>query len=114
MNGIIGEYRIGEDIAVALDASAGDPATVTAISARMKPAQVSTSRLVLDEAAAAIDLTVAPQSPASAGWTISLPAAQSAALSPGIYGIDARLAIGAGVEMTDQSAFISLTKAAVA
>jgi hypothetical protein len=107
MNGIIGEYRIGEDIAVALDATAGDPATVTAISAKMKPALLSTSRLVLDETAAAISLTVAPQSPASAGWT-------SAALSPGVYGIDARLAIGSGVEMTDQSAFISLTKAAVA
>ena len=114
MNGIIGEFRIGEDLAVALDVTAGDPATVTAISAKMKPTLVSTSRLVLDEAAAAITLSVAPQSPASAGWTIALGAAQSAALAPGVYGIDARLTIGASVEMTDQSAFISLTKAAVA
>jgi hypothetical protein len=114
MNGIIGHFRIGEDIAVALDATAGDPATVTAISAMMKPALVSTSRFTLDDAAAAIALTVTAQSPASAGWTIALPAAQSAALSPGIYGIDARLVIGGSIEMTDQSAFISLSKAAVA
>ena len=38
MNGIIGEFRIGEDISVALDAAAGDPATVTTITAKMMPA----------------------------------------------------------------------------
>lgn len=114
MNGIIGEFRIGEDLAIALDATAGDPATVTAISAKMKPALVSTSRLALDDAATAIVLAVAPQVPASAGWTITLPAAQTAALAAGVYGIDARLTIGSGIEMTDQSAFVSFSKAAVA
>lgn len=114
MNGIIGDFRIGEDIAIALDATSGNTATVTAITAQMKPATLSATRLTLDDAAAATTLAVAAQSPASAGWTISLPAAQSAALTPGIYGIDARLTIGSGVEITDQSAFISLTRAAVA
>lgn len=114
MNGIIGEFRIGEDLAIALDAASGSTATVTAISASMKPARVSAARLMLDDSAAAIDLTLAPQSPASAGWTISLAAAQTAVLEPGVYGIDARLTIGGGVEMTDQSAFVSLSRAAVA
>lgn len=114
MNGIIGEFRIGEDIAIALDATAGSTAGVSAISASMKPATIGTNRFVLDDSAAAQSLTIAPQSPASAGWTVTLPAAQSALLAPGIYGIDARIVIGSGVEITDQSAFISLTRAALA
>lgn len=41
MNGIIGEFRLGEDLAVALDATTGDTALVTALTARMKPARVA-------------------------------------------------------------------------
>lgn len=114
MNGIIGEFRIGEDIAVALDAVSGSTAAVTAMSAAMKPAVVAASRLAIDEAASPIILIVAAQSPASAGWTISLSAAQSALLSAGVYGIDARIETGSGVEITDQSAFIGLSRAALA
>lgn len=113
MNRIIGEFRIGEDIAIALDATEGDTAEVTAISAMMKPAQATANRLVLDNAASAITMSVAAQSPASAGWTLTLDSAQSSLLSPGVYGIDARIEIGSVVEMTDQSAFISLSKATV-
>jgi hypothetical protein len=111
MNGIIGTFRIGEDISVALDAIAGDPATVSAISARMKPAKASGNRLVLDDSAAPITLTVASQG--AAGWLVSLSNAASAALAPGIYGIDARLTVTGGVEMTEQTAYIALTRAAV-
>lgn len=114
MNGIIGEFRIGEDIAIALDAVSGSTAAVTAISAWMKPAIVASNRLAIDEASSPITLLVAPQSPASAGWTISLPAALSGLLSPGAYAIDARIQSGSGVEITDQSAFIALSRAAVA
>lgn len=114
MNGIIGTFRIGEDISVALDASSGNAATVTAISAAMKPALVTANQLVLDDSAAGTAMSVAPQSPATAGWTISLSNAQSAALEPGVYGLDARLIIGSGVEITDQTAFIRLSRAALA
>ncbi len=113
MNRIIGEFRIGEDIAVALDATEGDTAEVTAISAMMKPALATANRLVLDDAAIPIALSVAAQSPASAGWILNLDSAQSGLLAPGVFGIDARIEIGSVIEMTDQSAFISVSKATV-
>ena len=113
-NGILGEFRIGEDIAIALDAIAGDTAAVTAIGVAMKPALVGDNRLMLDDEAAAIPLTAAPQAVAGAGWTIALPGAQSAALEPGLYGIDARLIVAGGVVITEQTAFVSLTRAALA
>lgn len=114
MNAIIGEFRLGEDIAVALDATAGDSTTVGTISAKMKPALVTGNRFVLDDSASGTDMQVAPQSPASGGWTISLSHTATAALTPGVYGIDAKLTIGSAIEMTDQTAFIRLTKATVA
>ena len=112
MNGIIGSFRIGEDIAVALDAVQGDPVTVTAITAQMKPAKVAANRFVLDDNAAGIAMTVTAQG--TTGWLVSLANAASAGLAVGIYGIDARLTIAGGVEMTEQSGFISLSRAAVA
>lgn len=111
---ILGEFRIGEDIAIALDAVGGDTALVTGIIAKMKPALIGDNRLTLDDAAAAIALTVAPQSVPTAGWTISLSGAQSAALEPGLYGIDARLSVAGGVIITEQSGFVSLSRAALA
>jgi hypothetical protein len=113
MNRIIGEFRIGEDIAVALDATEGDTAEVTAISAMMKPALATANRLVLDDVASPIAMSVTAQSPASAGWTLTLDSVQTALLSPGVYGIDARIEISGVIEMTDHSAFISLSKATV-
>ena len=112
MHCTIGNFRIGEDIAVALDAIEGDTGLVTAIIARMKPAIVLQNRQVLDDAAAGITMTVTSQGPA--GWLVSLPAAATAALTAGIYGIDARLTLSGAVEMTDQSGFIALSQAAVA
>ena len=112
MHGTIGNFRIGEDIAVALDAIEGDTGLVTAIIARMKPVIVLQNRQVLDDAAAGIAMTVTSQGPA--GWLVSLPAAATAALTAGIYGIDARLTLSGAVEMTDQSGFIALSQAAVA
>jgi hypothetical protein len=112
MNGIIGEFRIGEDISVALDATAGDPATVSAITAKMKPAKALSNRIVLDDTAAGIDMTVPAQGPA--GWLVSLGHIATASLAPGLYGIDAKLTIAGAIEMTDQTGFIALTRAAVA
>ena len=112
MHGTIANFCIGEDIAVALDAIEGDTGLVTAIIARMKPAIVLQNRQVLDDAAAGIAMTVTSQGPA--GWLVSLPAAATAGLTAGIYGIDARLTLSGAVEMTDQSGFIALSQAAVA
>ena len=112
MNGIIGNFRIGEDVSVALDALTGDPATVTAITAKMKPAKVTANRIVLDNSAVGITMQVASQGPA--GWIVSLAYTATANLAAGVYGIDARLTIAGGVEMTEQTAFIALTQAAVA
>lgn len=113
-NAILGEFRVGEDIAVALDATAGDAAAVTAITVAMKPARVADNRLTLDDEAAATTLSASPQTVPGAGWTIALPGAQTRLLAPGLYGIDARLTVAGGVVITEQSAFISLTRAALA
>ena len=112
MNGIIGSFRIGEDVAVALDALTGDLATVTAITARMKPAKVTANRIVLDDSATAIAMNVVPQG--TEGWLVTLGHVSTAGLAAGIYGIDARLTIGGAIEMTEQTGFIALTQAAVA
>ncbi len=112
MHGTIGNFRIGEDIAVALDAIEGDTGLVTAITAKMKPAKVIANRIVLDDAATGIAMTITSQGPA--GWLVSLSAATTAALAAGIYGIDARLTVSGAVEMTEQSGFIALSQAAVA
>lgn len=112
-NGILGEFRVGGDIAIALDAIAGDVAQVTAISVAMKPALVGDNRLMLGDAAAPIALSSAPQATPGAGWTISLPGAQTALLEPGLYGIDVRLTLAGGIVITEQTAFVSLTRGAV-
>ena len=111
--GILGEFRVGEDIAIALDAVTGSTAAVTAISVAMKPALVGDNRLVLDDAAVAIGLTASSQAAPAAGWTIALPGPQTALLEPGLYGIDARLTVAGGIVITEQTAFISLTRAAL-
>jgi len=112
--GLIGEFRVGEDIVLALDATDGDAAAVSAITAALKPAWMPDNRLQLRDDAPAVAMTVSPQAETAAGWTISLPAAQSAVLAPGLYGIDARLVVSGGVVITARTAFVSLTQAALA
>lgn len=112
MHGTIGTFRIGEDLNVALDAIAGDTASVTAITARMKPAKVVANRIVLDDNASGIVMVVTSQGPA--GWIISLPSATTATLEAGVYGIDAKLILSSAIEMTERSGFIALSRAAVA
>ncbi|MGN6356454.1 MAG: hypothetical protein ACTHLU_03110 [Novosphingobium sp.] len=111
MNDVIGTFRVGEDLSIALDA-VGDIAEVTDIAAGMKPARAMANRLVLDDVAAAIPLAVAARG--AAGWTFSLPAMATASLEPGLYGIDARLTFAGGIEITENTAFIALSRAAVA
>ena len=111
MIGLIGEFRVGEDIALELEVASGDPGLVTAITAAMKPARITANRPVLDDAADSVALAVSPE---LNGWTLSLPSAATASLSPGLYGIDARLEVGGGVEITEQTAFIALSEGALA
>jgi len=110
MSTVIGEFRIGEDIGVALQVAAGNPAQVAQIVAAMKPARIVANRPVLDDAAESIPLNVAAE---DAGWTLTLPSTATAGLEPGIYGIDARLEVAGGVEITERSAFISLSLGAL-
>lgn len=114
MDAIIGEFRIGEDLAVALDAVEGNAASAGSVSAVMRAAIVASNGFEIDQAAPTLSMTVAPQSPASAGWILSLGNAQTAALQPGIYAIDARLTVGSAVEITDQTAFVRLSQASLA
>lgn len=109
MNDVIGAFRIGEDLSVALDVAQGDPTGVLAVTAGMKPAKVAANSLTVDHAAAPITLAVTARG--AAGWTFFLPAAASSTLEPGIYGIDARLAFSGGAEMTERTAFVALSRA---
>lgn len=110
---VLGEFRLGEDVAIALDAIAGDPSTVTAITAAMRQVvgpPFTSQPIVFREASA---LPMVATSRGADGWTLSLPAAVTATLASGFYAVDARMEIGGGVEITETSAVISLTQAAV-
>ncbi len=96
-------FQRGETIAIALDALSGDPLLVTQVDAKMKalaPGRSSadnnapiTASFVASARAASIDHP--------AGWTLTIPAATSALLSPGTYIADAKLQMAAGVIVTD-------------
>lgn len=88
-------FQVGETIKLGLDAVEGDPALATAITASM--------RLVAD-ATVVIPFTVDFRAAAGvepAGWTLTIAAAASAELAPGIYRADARIEVGADVVITD-------------
>lgn len=108
MSQIIGEFRIGEDMSVALD---GDVTGILSATAKMKPATLSAGRYSLNHAATATDLTVVLNG--STGWIISLGYAATALLDAGVYGIDAKLTESGGVEITEVTAYITLSRAAV-
>lgn len=113
---IIGEFRVGEDILVALDAVSGDPATVDAITAKLAAADIRGGAATIREGVEAHEMAVTPRTASgdiAAGWNLLLPAVTTAQLAPGLYGIDARLEVGSGVDITDRTAFIRLTRAAV-
>lgn len=114
---IIADFRIGETASIELDAVAGDPLTVTAPEAYLAPADMRGSVAVIREGAARTTLTITPRAASGtipAGWTVTLSASASAALTPGVYGIDAKLPVGGGIEITDTTAFVQLTRSAAA
>lgn len=112
---IIGDFRVGETLSLALDALSGDPGEVSAIAAWIAPAEQrgGVASVREDAVRTALDVTTrAASGDVPAGWTLTLSAAASAALLPGLYGIDARLTVGGGVDITDASAFVRLTRSA--
>jgi hypothetical protein len=99
-------YQRGETISLALDAVEGDPASVGAVIAQLK--FVPPGRTVVPaDAPVAASFAVATRAATidyPAGWTLTIAAAASAALSAGNYLADARLEVGTGVVITDQIA----------
>jgi hypothetical protein len=112
---LLGTFRIGEDITIALDAVSGDPATVSTITATMLRVKTMNGP-EFDADAYPVTVTVAPRVAAGdipAGWNLTVPASISAGLAVGIYGIDAKLTgSGGSIDITDTTAFVSLTAAA--
>jgi hypothetical protein len=96
-------FQRGETILLALDALEGDPGQVTSINAAMKA--VPAGRTMAPASAPVVaNFTIASRVATSvnpAGWTLSLSAAQSAALVPGAYVADARLTAAGGVIITE-------------
>ena len=90
-------FHRGETLSLALDAVTGDPASVTAITAALKP--LAAGRTSVDATAPATALSVAANG--TTGWTLTLSATACAALVPGSYSADARLTVGTGVVITD-------------
>ena len=90
-------FQRGETVTIALDVTAGDAASVTAISAAMKP--LAPGRSGIDAEAAQIALGVAANG--TSGWTLTLSAAACGTLATGTYLLDARLAVGSGIVITD-------------
>jgi glutamine synthetase len=96
-------FQRGETVSLALDAVTGDPATVTSVTAAMKP--VAAGRTLVDSGAAvAASFSVTNRVAAGqipAGWTLTLSAAVSAALAAGTYLADAKLVVAGGVTITE-------------
>jgi hypothetical protein len=97
-------FTRGEDIAVALDAVSGDVATVSAISAALKPIPGWRAVLPAGTPAAAMFI-ITPRAAATdipAGWTLLIPALVSATLAVGNYVADALLHVAGGTAITEQ------------
>ena len=99
-------FQRGETLLLALDAVGGDPLTVSAITASMK--KVSPGRTGVSPGtpvAANFDVVLrAAAGNIPAGWTLSIAAANSAALTAGSYLADARLSVAGGVVITESVA----------
>ena len=96
-------FQRGETVSIALDAVQGDPATVTSVTAALKP--VAAGRTLVDPGATvAATFSVSNRAAAGnipAGWTLTLSAAISAGLAAGTYLADARLVVAGGVTITE-------------
>ena len=110
---VIGTFRKGEDIVVALDAVSGDVGTVSSVTARMRRVtHFTNSEYNLEDTSIAMSVADrAASGDIPAGWTFTLLAASTAALELGLYAIDATLNVGSSVDITEQPGFIKLRDA---
>jgi hypothetical protein len=90
-------FQRGETLALALDVVSGSFASVTGVTAALKP--LAAGRTIVDASAPATTLSVAANG--TGGWTLTLSATACAALVPGSYVADARLAVGSGIVITE-------------
>jgi hypothetical protein len=99
-------FQRGETISLALDAVSGDPASVSAIAAKLKAVPAGRTSVSADTPLAA-SFTISSRAAMGeipAGWTLTIPAATSAGLSAGAYLADARLEVAGGVVVTESVA----------
>jgi hypothetical protein len=99
-------FQRGETISLALDALSGDPLSVSGISAAMKAVAPGRTSVTADTPVAAAFAIAARLAAGDipAGWTLTIPAIISQALTPGSYIADARIEIAGGVVITESVA----------
>ena len=111
------EFRIGEDIVIALDALEGNVSAVTGVTARMCRVRKFNQDLTEQDFAGGIELVVKPRDESGdvpAGWDVALPASAQSGLKPGRYLVDAKMITSDNIDITGQSAQIELTRGAIA
>lgn len=96
-------FQRGETIQLALDLASGEAAAISAVSAQLRP--VDPGRLaVAADAPLAASFAVSERAATAelpAGWTLTISAAESAALPAGLYAADARISVAGGVCITE-------------
>jgi hypothetical protein len=95
------EFARGETIGLALDAVEGDVSGVTSVTARLKAVGPGGSVVSAGPAVAIAVSARAAVGDEPPGWTLTVDAAASAGLRPGLYRVDARMEVGSGVIVTD-------------
>ena len=96
-------FQRGETVLLALDAVQGDATAVSSVTAAMKA--VAAGRSMIDPASpVAATFVVTARAAAGGlpgGWTLTIPAAVSAALAGGTYLADAKLIVAGAVTITE-------------
>lgn len=101
-------FRIGEDLVVVLEATKGDVAEVAELTAQIALAYRDGGPLKGPASAMTVENRAAEGS-IKAGWFVSLSAAQTDVMMPGVYAIDAKAElVDDGVEMTSQTTYVKL------
>lgn len=103
-------FRIGEDMVLVLEATRGDVADVAELTAQIALAYRENGPLKGPASAMTVEDRAAEGS-VRAGWFVSLTAAQTEDMTPGIYAIDAMAVLeDTGVEMTAQTTYVQLVR----
>lgn len=111
---ILGTFTAGEDIALAIDIASGTAPGGLVVTADLIPGKVFGDSFVPQRGAVATALGVASRSASGdipAGWNVTLGAAASADLAPGIYGAFATYTDGSAVTIDDVPAVIRVNPA---